>query len=95
MSDQTNATDAINAANAAIDRNNGPPGEQVMRTRRLLDAMNAAASAAIDDQVARSATAQHKALTGMLAAHGGHPGTSHSAGDYRQMVGSGTRGAKR
>jgi hypothetical protein len=54
MSDQTNATDAINAANAAIDRNNGPPGEQVMRTRRLLDAMNAAASAAIDDQVARS-----------------------------------------
>jgi hypothetical protein len=43
----------------------------------------------------KTATAQHKALTGMLAAHGGHPGTSHSAGDYRQMVGSGTRGAKR
>jgi hypothetical protein len=59
MSDQVSTTrrtlDAMNAAaNAAIDRNAGPPGGQVNRTRRLLQQMNDAADRAIDDRVARS-----------------------------------------
>ncbi len=44
--------DAINVANAAIDLQAGPPGEQVVVTRAVLSALVNAANSAIEKQQA-------------------------------------------